>query len=88
MHIRREGASVNIEVQKEDNDDHEPRVYYNGASMVINNTPPNVRFADIARGIVIFISSFDIFGGNEVVYETVKVDRKSKDPRRSPVAEF
>ena len=30
------GALVNIEVQKNDDDDHEYRVYYNGASIIVN----------------------------------------------------
>ena len=36
------GAVIDIEIQKDDNDDHEYRVYYNGASIVVNNTPANL----------------------------------------------
>ncbi len=83
------GALINIEVQKEDKDDHEYRVYYNGASIIVNNTPRGTkRFADITRAVVIFISSFDVFGEGEMYYEVHKTIRKSGTPRRSPVTEI
>ena len=56
--------------------------------MVINKTPKNTNFADLARAIVIYISAFDVFKEGKVFYETVKVDKESKNPRRSPVSEF
>ena len=37
------GAFVNIEVQKSNDDDHEYRVYYNGASIIVNNTPKGTK---------------------------------------------
>ena len=84
----KKGAFVDIEVQKEDNCDHEFRVFYNGASMVINKTPPKTDFADLPRAIVIYISAFDIFGEGEILYEIGKYDKKTLKPRRSPVAEI
>ena len=84
----KKGALVDVEVQKEDKGDHEFRVFYNGASMIINRTPANTDFADLPRAIVIFISTFDLFGEGKILYETVKVDKQSKNPRRSPVSEF
>ena len=83
------GAFVNIEVQKDNNDDFEYRVYYNGASLVVNNTPKGTKkFADIARAVVIFISKFDVFGEGEMYYEVQKSIKKSGTPRRSPVTEI
>ena len=84
----KKGAFVDVEVQKENVGDHEYRVFYNGASMVIDKTPKNTNFADLARAIVIYISAFDVFKEGKVFYETVKVDKESKNPRRSPVSEF
>lgn len=88
-YLGEKGAVIDIEVQKDDNDDHEYRVYYNGASIVVNNTPRGTKkFADIQRAVVIFISDFDTFGEGEMYYEVVKVIKKSGTPRRSPVAEI
>ena len=83
------GALVNIEVQKNDNDDHEFRVYYNGASIIVNNTPKGTeKFRDIPRAVVIFISDFDVFGEGEMYYEVKKYTAKSMTPRRSPLTEI
>ena len=82
------GTIVDIEVQKEDNCDHEFRVYYNGASMIINRTPAKTDFQDLPHAVVIYISAFDPFKEGKVFYETVKVDKESKNPRRSPVREL
>ena len=83
------GALINIEVQKNDDDDHEYRVYYNGASIIVNNTPKGTKkFRDIPRAVVIFISDFDVFEEGEMYYEVHKVTKKSGTPRRSPVTEI
>ena len=83
------GTLIDIEVQKDDNDDHEYRVYYNGASIVVNNTPRGTKkFADIQRVVVIFISDFDVFGEGEMYYDVGKFIKKSMTPRRSPVTEI
>ena len=83
------GALVDIEVQKSNDDDHEFRVYYNGASIIVNNTPKGTKkFGDIPRAVVIYISDFDIFGEGEMFYEVHKTIKKSGTPRRSPVTEI
>ena len=88
-YLGEKGAFINIEVQKSNNDDHEFRVYYNGASIIVNNTPRGTeRFRDIPRAVVIYISDFDIFGEGEMYYEVSKFTVKSKSPRRSPVKEI
>ena len=84
----KKGALVDIEVQKDDNTNHEYRVYYNGASMVINNTPADTDFGDLPKVIVIYISAFDVFDEGEVMYETIKADLKSLKRRKSPVTEY
>ncbi len=88
-YLGEKGAIVNVEVQKDDNDDAEYRVFYNGASIVVNNTPRGTKkFKDIQRAVVIFISDFDVFGEGEMFYEVHKAIKKSGTPRRSPVAEI
>ena len=88
-YLGKKGAMIDIEVQKEDKDDHEYRVYYNGASIVVNNTPRGTKkFADIQRAVVIYISAFDVFGEGEMYYEIGKFSKKSMTPRRSPVTEI
>ena len=82
------GAKVNIEVQKENNDDHQFRVYYNGASIIVNETPKGCRFEDISRAVVIFISSFDVFKGGRMVYETQLTTKQDGIVGRRPVAEY
>ncbi|MBR1627812.1 MAG: PD-(D/E)XK nuclease family transposase, partial [Lachnospiraceae bacterium] len=83
------GSFVNIEVQMQNNDDFEYRVYYNGASIIVNNTPKGTKkFADIPRAVVIFISAFDVFEEGEMYYEVQKSIKKSGTPRRSPVTEI
>ena len=84
----KKGAIVDVEVQKEDNDDHEFRVYYNGASMIINRTPTGVKFEELPHAIVIFISAFDVFDEGKTLYQTIKVDKETLKPRKSPVEEY
>ena len=81
------GGMINVEVQKDDDDDHEYRVYYNGASMIVNNTPKGIMFKDLPRAIVIFISSFDVFEHGRLYYEMRKYTEQDKIPGRSPVTE-
>ena len=82
------GGMINVEVQKDDDDDHEYRVYYNGASMIVNNTPKGIMFKDLPRAIVIFISSFDVFEHGRLYYEMRKYTEQDKIPGRSPVTEI
>ncbi|MBQ9008825.1 MAG: PD-(D/E)XK nuclease family transposase, partial [Clostridia bacterium] len=84
----KKGALVDIEVQKEDKDDHEFRVFYNGASMIIQKTPKGAHFSQIPRAIVIFISSFDVFGDGKMYYEKGMFDVDSLKRRRHPVTEI
>ncbi len=82
------GGMINVEVQKDDDDDHEYRIYYNGASMIVNNTPKGIMFKDLPRAIVIFISSFDVFEHGRLYYEMRKYTEQDKIPGRSPVTEI
>ncbi|MBQ6504441.1 MAG: PD-(D/E)XK nuclease family transposase [Flexilinea sp.] len=76
------GVYVNVEVQKPDNDDHEARVRYNASVITANETPKSVKFRDIARVIVIYITKFDLFHDNYPIYHidrTVRETGKVRD---------
>lgn len=75
--VGKEGAKVNIEVQKGDDDDHQRRVRYNASAITANETPKGTDFRDIPDVISIFISKFDIFGEGEVLYEVERRIKKS-----------
>ena len=71
--IREKGAKVDIEVQKDDNDDHQKRVLFNAAAVILNETPKGIKkFRDVPDVVVIFISKFDMFKKGKMFY---KVDR-------------
>ena len=72
-----DGIYVNVEVQKQNNDDHEARVRYNAAVITANKTPKSTRFRDVARVIVIFITKFDIFGEGLPIYHIDRVVRET-----------
>lgn len=71
------GDYVNVEVQKPDNDDHESRVRFNASVITANETPKGVKFADIARVIVIYITKFDIFQEKLPIYHIDRTIRET-----------
>ena len=71
--IGEKGAHVNIEVQKDNNDDHQKRVLFNAAAVILNKTPKGTKkFKDVPDVVEIFISAFDVFGKGKMLY---KIDR-------------
>lgn len=71
--IGEKGANVNIEVQKDNNDDHQKRVLFNAAAVLLNKTPKGTKkFKDVPDVVEIFISAFDVFGEGKMWY---KIDR-------------
>ncbi|MGP1434502.1 MAG: Rpn family recombination-promoting nuclease/putative transposase, partial [Catonella sp.] len=64
---------INIEVQKENDDDHLKRVRYNGSILTTNITNPGTKFESVPDVCIIFISKFDIFKGGFPVYHVDKV---------------
>ena len=68
--IGEKGAKINIEVQKDDNDDHQKRVLFNAAAVMLNETPKGTKkFKDVPDVVVIFISKFDVFRKGRMFYE-------------------
>ena len=71
--IGEKGAKVDIEVQKDDNDDHQKRALFNAAAIILNETPKGTKkFRDVPDIVVIFISKFDMFKKGRMYY---KIDR-------------
>lgn len=72
-----DGTLVDIEVQKENNDDFKRRVRYNGSVLTANATLKGTDFRDVPNVCVIFISKFDPFKRNKTVYHVVKVVKET-----------
>lgn len=73
---KQDGTFINVEVQKSDNDNHQKRVRYNASCITANITDPGTRFEKIPDLIIIYISQFDIFKGNKIIYH---VDRTVRE---------
>ena len=67
---------IDIEVQKDDNDDHKYRVYYNGASIVVRNTPRGMKKSMTSRRSPV----------TEIYINTVNEDRSDERMGRMMVA--
>ena len=72
-----DGRNINIEVQKENNDNHLKRVRYNGAILTTNIAKRRKKFKFIPDVCIIFISKFDIFKGGLPIYHVDKVVRET-----------
>lgn len=75
--VKSDGRQVNIEVQKEDDDDHQRRVRYNGAILTTNISEPGTKFKNVPDVCIVFISKFDIFKGKSPIYHVDRVVRET-----------
>lgn len=75
--VKGNGAQVDIEVQKADDDDHQRRIRYNGAILTTNIANPGIKFEKVPDVCVVFISRFDIFEGNLPRYHVDRVIRET-----------
>ena len=75
--ISGDGRHINIEVQKENDDDHLKRIRYNGSILTTNITDPGTKFEAVPDVCIIFISKFDIFKGGFPIYHIDKVVRET-----------
>ena len=71
------GERCNVEVQKENDDDHQRRVRYNTSCITANITDPGTKFENVPTVYGIFISKFDIFKENKTVYHVDRIVRGS-----------
>lgn len=72
-----DGTQCNIEVQKENRDDHVKRVWFNAASITTRFSEKNLHFSEIPAVKVVFISTFDLFGKGRTMYHIDSVIRET-----------
>ena len=71
------GKKCNVEVQRSDNDDHVRRVRFNASSITVRDSKKNEKFRQIEDIIVVYISQFDIFKANHVIYHVDSTIRET-----------
>lgn len=71
------GKKCNVEVQRSDHDDHPRRVRFNASSITVKDSQVNQKFEQISDVIVVYISQFDIFKENHVLYHVDNVIRET-----------
>ena len=62
------GRHINVEVQKEDNDNHAKRVRYNASCITANVSEPGENYENINDVYIIYISKFDVFHRRRRLY--------------------
>lgn len=75
----RERRHYNVELQKEDNDDHQRRVRYNGSNLDTFISEKGIKFKDLPELYIIYISAFDIFRKGKTVYHVDRTLRETGD---------
>lgn len=73
------GKKCNVEVQRSDNDDHLRRVRFNAASIAVKDSQEGEKFEQIEDIIVVYISQFDIFKADRVLYHVDSTIRETGD---------
>jgi len=71
------GAKVNIEVQRSDNDNHLKRARFNASSITVKDSEPGIKFEDVLELYIVYISEFDFLKGNRTIYHADKVLRET-----------
>lgn len=71
------GKKCNVEVQRSDNDDHFRRVRFNAASIAVKDSQKNEAFEQLEDIIIVYISQFDFFKGNRVLYHVDSTVRET-----------
>ncbi|MDD2973360.1 MAG: PD-(D/E)XK nuclease family transposase [Lachnospiraceae bacterium] len=71
------GRTFNVEVQKENNDNHQKRVRYNASCITANISEPGIKFEKVPDVCVIYISEFDLFNKECAVYHIDRVLREN-----------
>ena len=71
------GKKCNVEVQRSDDDDHLRRVRFNASSIAVKDSQAGKKFKTIEDIMVVYISQFDLFEGNRVIYHVDSVIRET-----------
>jgi len=73
------GARVNIEVQRSDNDEHLKRARFNASNITVKNSEPGSTFGDVLELYIVYISEFDFLKKGKTIYHVEKVLRETGD---------
>ena len=77
--VLEDGRKCNVEVQKENDDNHVKRVRYNASCLTANITSTGTDFKEIPDIIMIFISKFDIFKAGKTIYHIDRMIRETQE---------
>lgn len=77
--VLQQGKRCNIEIQKDDSDDHTRRVRYNASCLTVNITNHGTKLKKIPDIIMIFISEFDIFKSGKAIYHIDRIVRETDE---------
>lgn len=74
------GASeiINVEIQKENKDNHQKRIRYNAANIDILESEKGVRFEELKDIYIIYISKFDLFGKGKTIYHIKRIIEETR----------
>ena len=77
--VLEDGRKCNVEVQKENDDDHIRRVRYNASCLTANITDAGTDFKEVPDIIMIFVSKFDIFKAGKTIYHIDRIVREIQE---------
>lgn len=86
--VLEDGRKCNVEVQKENDDDHVRRVRYNASCLTANITSTGTDFKEVPDIIMIFVSKFDIFKAGKTIYHIDRVVREIQEVNDNGVQEI
>lgn len=69
----------NVEVQKQDNDNHEKRVRYNSSNVDTYITEKGIEYKELPDLYIIYISEFDIFKKGKTIYHVQRSIKETED---------
>ena len=72
------GQYFNIEVQKENEDDHQRRVRYNGSNVDTYIAEKGITFEELPDVYIVYISQFDYFKQGKTIYHIDRVIRETQ----------
>lgn len=67
------GVQFSVEVQKEENDDHQRRVRYNGACVQVRTSFKGIKFKELPNVYMIYITEKDFLKGDRIIYHVDRI---------------
>lgn len=77
--IDENGVLFDVEVQKQDNDDHQKRVRYNIANIDTAESEKGIKFQELKDIYMVYISKFDMFNKGKTIYHIDRVIRETQE---------